>query len=122
MLFKFEDLKVYQRSLDFIDVVYQVTIPFPQEERYGLTSQFRRASTSIALNIAEGSGSTDKDFNKYLRTAYNSLKECVVCSTVAYRQKFISKEVYDNLRKELVEISKMIAGLRKYLNRGESDH
>lgn len=60
MLFKFEELKVYQKSLDFIDVVYQVTIPFPQEERYGLTSQFRRASTSIALNIAEGSGSTDR--------------------------------------------------------------
>ena len=122
MLFKFEELKVYQKSLDFIDVVYEVTIQFPQEERYGLTSQFRRASTSIALNIAEGSGSTDKDFNKYLRTAYNSLKECVVCSTVAYRQDFISEEIHENLRKELVEISKMIAGLRKYLNRDNSDH
>ena len=121
MLFKFEDLKVYQNSLNFIDVVYKVTLQFPQEERYGLTSQFRRASTSIALNIAEGSGSTDKDFNKYLRTAYNSLKECVVCSTVAYRQEFITKEVYVNLRKELIEVSKMIAGLRKYLNRSESE-
>ncbi|WP_423820241.1 four helix bundle protein [Salinimicrobium sp. TIG7-5_MAKvit] len=116
MLFKFEDLKVYQKSLDFIDGVYKITLQFPQEELYGLTSQFRRASTSIALNIAEGSGSTDKDFNKYLRTAFNSLKECVVCSTLAFRLKFINKEVYDNLRKELAEISKMIAGLRKYLN------
>ncbi|MGI0106020.1 four helix bundle protein [Salinimicrobium sp. WS361] len=108
--------------MDFIDHVYKITVQYPQEERYGLTSQFRRASTSIALNIAEGSGSTDKDFNKYLRTAYNSLKECVVCSTVAFRQEFISKEVYENLRKELVEISKMIAGLRKYLNRDNPEH
>ena len=122
MLFKFEDLKVYQKSLDFVDIVYEVSSHFPQEERYGLISQFRRASTSIAQNIAEGSGSTDKDFNKYLRTAYNSLKECVVCSTVAYRQKFINEEVHENLRKELVEISKMIAGLRKYLNRGDLEH
>jgi four helix bundle protein len=122
MLFKFEDLKVYQKSLDFIDSVYKITLQFPQEELYGLTSQFRRASTSIALNIAEGSGSTDKDFNKYLRTAFNSLKECVVCSTLAFRLKFINKEIDDNLRKELVEISKMIAGLRKYLNREDPEH
>jgi four helix bundle protein len=121
MLFKFEDLKVYQKSLDFIDDVYSITKQFPKEEQYGLTSQFRRASTSIAMNISEGSGSTDKDFNKYLRTAYNSLKECVVCATVAYRQDFIGKEAHEKLRKELVEISKMIAGLRKYLNRRDSE-
>ena len=120
MLFKFEDLKVYQKSLDFIDMVYEISSHFPQEERYGLISQFRRASTSIAQNIAEGSGSTDKDFNKYLRTAYNSLKECVVCSTVAYRQNFLGIEAYEKLRIELVEISKIIAGLRKYLNRDNS--
>lgn len=119
MMFKFEDLKVYQKSLDFNDMVYRVTLNFPKEELYGLTSQFRRASTSVALNIAEGSGSTDKDFNKYLRTAYNSLKECVVCCTIAHRQKFIGDETYFNMRKELVEISKMIAGIRRYLNRNE---
>ena len=117
MMFKFEELKVYQKSMDFVDEVYKTTTNFPQDELYGLTSQFRRASTSIALNIAEGSGSTDKDFNKYLRTSYNSLKECVVCCSVAYRQKFIDEETYLNLRTELVEISKMIAGLRKYLNK-----
>lgn len=117
MKFNFEDLKVYNKALDFIDFVYVTTVNFPKEEIYGLTSQFRRASTSIALNIAEGSGSTDKDFNKYLRTAYNSLKECVVCCTVAYRQKFISEEIYKKLREKLVEISKMIAGLRNYLNK-----
>ncbi|WZL90460.1 four helix bundle protein [Salinimicrobium sp. 3283s] len=122
MLFKFEDLKVYQKSLVFIDDVYKITLQFPPEELFGLTSQFRRASTSIALNIAEGSGSTDKDFNKYLRTTFNSLKECVVCSTLAFRLKFINKEVYDNLRKELAEISKMIAGLRKYLNQNNPEY
>lgn len=116
MMFKFEDLKVYQKALDFIDTVYTTTAHFPKEELYGLTSQFRRASTSVALNIAEGSGSTDRDFNKYLRTAFNSLKECVVCCTVALRQKFISEDIYLRMRKELEEISKMIAGLRKYLN------
>ena len=117
MKFNFENLKVYGKALDFIDLVYETTNAFPKEETYGLSSQFRRASTSIVLNIAEGAGSTNKDFNKYLRTAYNSLKECVVCCTVAYRQQFISEQVYLKLREQLMEISKMIAGLRKYLNR-----
>ena len=120
MLFKFEDLKVYQKSLDFIDNVYKTTLEFPKEELYGLVSQFRRASTSVALNIAEGSGSRNKEFNKYLRTAYNSLKECVVCCSVSYRQNFISEETYLQMRSELMEMSKMIAGLRKYLNRDDS--
>ncbi len=117
MKFNFEDLKVYAKALDFIDLVYRTTQTFPKEETYGLSSQFRRASTSIALNIAEGSGSTNKDFNKYLRTAYNSLKECVVCCTVAYRQQYITEEIYLKLREQLIEISKMIAGLRNYLNK-----
>lgn len=116
MKFKFEDLKVYQKSLDFVDAVYEATGKFPKEEIYGLSSQLRRASTSIASNIAEGSGSTDKDFNKYLRTAYNSAKECVVHCTIAHRQNFLDEQTYFNLREALIEISKMIAGLRKYLN------
>ncbi len=50
--FKFEDLKVYQKSLDFVDDVYSIVKKFTKEEMYGLTSQYRRASVSIALNIA----------------------------------------------------------------------
>ena len=57
--FAFEDLKVYQKALDFVDSVYSISSTFPKEEKYGLASQFTRASTSIALNIAEGAGDTD---------------------------------------------------------------
>ena len=117
MKFNFEDLQVYQKSLDFVDTVYKITSEFPKEEIYGLVSQFRRASTSIALNIAEGSGSTNREFSRYLRISYNSLKECVVCCTIAFRQGFISEEIFKNLRSQLQEISKMISGLRKYLDK-----
>ena len=79
MNFKFEELEVYKKSLIFIDVVYELTKEFPRQENYGLTSQFRRAAVSIALNIAEGSGGTKKEFSRYLVIASNSLKECVVC-------------------------------------------
>jgi four helix bundle protein len=115
MKFNFEDLQVYQKSLDLVDSVYGVSKQFPKEEIYGLTSQFRRAAVSISLNIAEGSGGTKKEFLRFLRTASNSLKECIVCITVAKRQDYISYKEHDELREKLIEISKMISGLKKYL-------
>lgn len=90
--FKFEDLKVYQKALAFIDETYKVTGQFPKEELYGLSSQYKRASISIALNIAEGSGDTNAQFNRFLNISKGSIKECVVCSTIANRQNFISDE------------------------------
>lgn len=113
--FKFEELQVYQKSLVFIDDVYLITGKFPKEEIYGITSQFRRASTSIALNIAEGAGSSNSEFKRYLQIALNSVKECVVCNEIAFRQKYLDEADYYKFRNELVELSKMITALMKYL-------
>ena len=63
--FKFEELNVNQRALDFIDEVYILTKRFPKEELYGLTAQLKRAATSIALNIGEGHRDSDAQFNRY---------------------------------------------------------
>ena len=60
--FKFEELTVYQKALDFVDDIYAVTKEFPKEELYALSSQYKRASVSITLNIAEGAGDTDTQF------------------------------------------------------------
>ncbi len=114
--FKFEDLKVYQKALDFVDFAYDVSDKFPNTERYGLISQFTRASLSITLNIAEGSADTDKQFNRFLQMALDSLNECVVCSTVAKRRNYITKALDYDVRLKLVELSKMITSLKKYLN------
>ena len=113
--FKFEELKVYQKSLDFVDDVYDITRKFPKDELYGLTSQYKRASISIPLNIAEGAGDTDAQFNRYLQLAWGSTKECVVCSTIARRQCFISVEDDKKARIKLTELSKMTVSLQKYL-------
>ena len=90
--FSFEDLKIYQKSLDFVDLVYETSETFPKKETYGLSSQFQRAAVSISLNIAEGSADTDKQFNRFLQTSRDSVNECVVCSTIAYRRKYISHQ------------------------------
>lgn len=71
--FKFEDLKVYQKSLDFVDIVYKVSNTFPKVENYRLTSQFRRTATSVALNIVEGSGDTNPQFSRFFA---NSIRFC----------------------------------------------
>ena len=72
-MFRFEKLDVWQKSVEFADRVYAVTKSFPSDERFGLTSQMRRAAVSISSNIAEGSGgSSDKDFAHFLEIAYGS--------------------------------------------------
>ena len=113
--FKFEDLKVYQKALDFVDVVYDLTKTFPKQEQYNLVSQFNRASVSIALNIAEGHGDTNAQFNRFLRIARDSVNECVVCSTIAFRRGYLESQDNENNRLLLSELAKMISGLAKYL-------
>lgn len=89
--FKFEDLKIYQKVISFGESVNDQILDFPKEERFRLASQFVRAADSIALNISEGSASSDANFNRYLQMAWDSAQEYVVCSTKARLRKFISE-------------------------------
>lgn len=113
--FNFEDLIVYQKSLDFVDLVYDTCDKFPKMETYILVSQYIRAANSIALNISEGAGASDAQFNRYLQIALDSTRECVVCSTIATRRKYISDDQNKNTRIKLAELSKMITSLQKHL-------
>ena len=113
--FGFEKLNVYQKALDYVDFVYTLTEKFPKSEIFGLTSQFQRASCSIALNIGEGSGGTVPEFKNFIRISYRSLNECVVCSSISFRRNYIDKMQEQKSRKMLTEISKMLSGLRKSL-------
>jgi len=116
LIFNFEELRVYQKALEFVDLVYLETKKFPAEEQYRLTSQFIRAANSIALNIADGSGGTKAEFKNFLRISRRSTRECVVCTTIARRQNFISPEKENEFRIKLVEISKMLNGLIKSIS------
>ena len=111
MQFNFEKLITYQKSLDYVDFVYSTTESFPKQEIYSLTDQFRRAAVSISLNIGEGSSGTKKEFMNFLRISNRSLRECVVCTTVAYRRKYINEETPQKSRALLVEIAKLNSGL-----------
>jgi four helix bundle protein len=114
--FNFERLLVYQKALDFIDFVYDITENhFPKDEIFGLTSQYRRAACSISLNIGEGSGGTTVEFKNFIRISFRSLNECVVCSTIAKRRQFITEDQNEKARQMLQEITRMLSGLRNSL-------
>ncbi len=113
--FNFEDLIVYQKALDFVDLVYNTCEQLPKQEIYRLSSQYTRAANSVAMNISEGSGNTDAQFNRYLQMAIDSVRECVVCSTIAKRRKYISENENKIARLKLAELSKMITSLQKHL-------
>ncbi|MDT0650811.1 four helix bundle protein, partial [Autumnicola edwardsiae] len=110
--FNFEDLKVYQKALGFTDFVYDLTSKFPASEKYGLSSQFTRAAVSVALNTAEGSGDSDPQFHRFLQIAEGSVRECVTCSTIAYRRDYITNEENKKARIALLELLKMIRSLQ----------
>jgi four helix bundle protein len=116
-LFDFETLELYKKSLDYIDFIYDLIIHLPQNERYELTSQLKRAAHSITLNIAEGYGETVPLALKYLKTVRGSIRECLACSTIAFRRKYIDESLYFESRKSLTELSKLAAGYRNYLRK-----
>lgn len=115
--FTFEKLIVYQKSLLMCDEAYSITSTFPSSERFNLTDQLQRAAVSVCLNIAEGQGTTDKESNRFAVIAARSVNECVVCVTLALRRQYITPAQSDSMRSRLVEINKMISGLRKYYER-----
>ncbi|NVO01816.1 MAG: four helix bundle protein [Bacteroidetes bacterium] len=115
--FDFEKLQVYQKALDYISFTYKLTNNFPTHETYGLTSQFRRASTSIALNMAEGYGETKPLFIRYSRISKGSLRECVVCTTIAARLNYINENEQKESMTRLTELSKMLSGLVSFVKK-----
>ncbi|MEX2176639.1 MAG: four helix bundle protein [Pirellulaceae bacterium] len=115
-MFKFEKLEVWQLSIVFADRVYAVTSAFPGEERFGLTSQLRRAAVSISSNIAEGSSrSSDSDFARFIEIAYGSLMEVVSQIHLANRREFVRDEDLQDIRVQAERLAKMLSGLRAKL-------
>ena len=115
--FDFENLKVYQKALEYIDFIYKITRDFPKTEILSLMDQFKRASISICLNIAEGSGGSKAEFNRFLKISRRSIRECIAITEISYRQGFISSDMKDQSRSLCSELSKMITGLIKSLKR-----
>ncbi len=116
--FRFEDLRIYHKALEYIDWVYLMAKntsndPFMKS----FFDRFLSSAHGIALNIAEGSSRNKSQFVYYLKMAKSSVRECVVLSTVAQSRSFISGSEFDNSKNHLMEMTKMIGALIGSLQR-----
>ena len=116
VMFNFEKLDVWQKAIDFADLVYNHTRHFPADKRFGLTNQMRRAAVSISSNIAEGTSRKSQiDFARFLEIATGSVFEVVSQSFIGRRQGFLAEEGFRALYSAADEIGRMLSGLRKSL-------
>lgn len=115
-MFRFEKLEVWQKAIEHADCVYSTTREFPNEERFGLTSQLRRSAVSVSSNIAEGSGrSSDAEFPCFVEIGYGSLMETVSHSHIAQRRKFLEQVAFADIYQRADQLARMLSGLRTSL-------
>ncbi len=115
-MFKFEKLAVWQKAVVFAETIYGETRLFPEAERFGLTQPIRRAATSVASNIAEGSARPDPDFARFLGYAAGSLYEVLTQAFIARRHGFLVEDAFTQIYRDAEEISRMLTGLRDSLS------
>ena len=112
--FSFEKLNVWIDSKELVKLIYLTTKKFPSEEKFGLTNQLRRASISVASNLAEGtSRNTNKDKAHFSTMAFSSLVEVLNQVIITKELNFISETDYQNIRTEIEKISNKLNALRK---------
>lgn len=119
MAFKFEKLEVWQMSLNYVDLIYEMADRLPDSEKFNLKSQITRATTSVALNIAEGStGQTDPEQNRFLGLALRSLIETIACQRIIKRRKYLLNDpALDKIDTEAESLAIKIQSFRKSLSR-----
>ncbi len=114
----FKNLDVWQKAHQLTIAVYKASVVFPQDELYGLTSQIRRAASSIPANIAEGCGRKGNvELSRYLQIAFGSASELEYHLILSHDLNLITDGIYQDLSNQVDEVKKMLTGLmRKTVN------
>ena len=116
-----EKLEVWSRAVEFVATIYKATAEFPKEEKFGLTSQIRRAAVSVPANIAEGAArQSSKEFAHFLAIAQGSASELETELLIAERLGYFEMDVHKEMYNELNTIARMIVGLSQHLKRKET--
>ncbi len=118
MIRSFQELDAWKKSVVLAVDVYRATANYPAEERFGLTSQSRRAAVSVGANIAEGFGRhSTRDFLRYLEIAQGSLEELRHRLIVGRELNFLPRDDFNRLNEECDEAGRLIGGLRRALQK-----
>jgi four helix bundle protein len=116
---RYQELIVWQKAMELSKAVYQLTKSFPDDERFGLTSQLRRASVSVPSNISEGQGRlTAGEFKQFLGTARGSVFEVETQIQLAAAFGYIANLEADRIIDQTSEVSRMLNGLIRSLQTG----
>ncbi len=114
----FRKYEVWKLSHSFVLQVYSISKNFPQSEIYGLTSQIRRAATSIPTNISEGCGrNTDVEFARFLHIALGSAHEAEYLLQLAHDLEYIEETTYQTLHLKINEVKRKVYHLEQKLNK-----
>ncbi len=114
---KYKDLLVWEKAHCFTLEIYKISSSFPEQEKFGLTTQIRRAAVSIELNIVEGnSRNSDKEFRHFLFISRASNQEVSCVLEICKDLKYITFEDYERLMEMSNEINKMLNGFIKKLS------
>ncbi len=114
MKFKFENLIIWQKSMEFGEAINILAAKFPKDEMFNLSSQIRRAVDSIALNISEGSiGQTNPEFKKFLGYSIRSLAEVVTCLYKAKNRNYINENEFAQHYEFAFNLMNMIVGFKE---------
>jgi four helix bundle protein len=115
-----QKLEAWSQAVELVIAVYKKTELFPKEERYGLTSQIRRASVSIPANIAEGAGrNSQKEFIHFLSNSQGSASELETELIIASRLGYLDETSFAQLIADLERIGRLITGLSRHLGRAK---
>ncbi|MGM5471108.1 four helix bundle protein [Flavobacteriaceae bacterium LMO-SS05] len=114
--FKFENLQIWQKAMDFGEGVNLISNNFPQKEMYNLTSQIMRAVDSIALNISEGAiCQSNPEYKKFIGYAIRSLAEVITCLHKAKRRNYLTTGSFENFYDESYHLMNMMVAFRNKL-------
>ena len=106
----FKELRIWQKAMGVVVLVYQETKAFPSEEKFGLSNQMRRCAVSIPSNIAEGHlRTTNKSFKQFIAVARGSCAELETQNQIAFELKFSGNKEYQILNTKITELAKMLS-------------
>ena len=118
--FRFEDLRIYHKALNYSKSVHEVTRPHTSEQNKLLIDRFNTSSQNIVLNIAEGSARNKSQFIYYLKMAKSAVRECLVFTSIFYNLELLTDAEEDESRNQLMEMTKMIGALISSLQRSSN--
>lgn len=116
--FSFEKLDVWKDAKDFVVKIYQLTEVYPNDEKFGLISQIRRASLSVTNNISEGTSRwSSKEKIRFIEIAFSSLMEVLNCFIISKELNLIDEKIFLELRLDMGKISNKLNSLASYFKK-----